>query len=94
MTSFFGIWQNDNGQAAIWTMDGLNRIGAGAAGGNPGTSWRAMGAGDFNGDGFADILWQNTSGQAAVWTMNGFAQLGGGLVGGNPGSSWQVIASG
>jgi len=30
-----------------------------------------IGAGDFNGDGDADILWQNTNGQAAVWLMNG-----------------------
>ena len=27
--------------------------------------------GDFNGDGFSDILWQNANGQAAGWQMNG-----------------------
>ena len=25
----------------------------------PGPSWHAIGTGDFNGDGFSDILWQN-----------------------------------
>ncbi len=39
---------------------------------NPGPSWKAIGTGDFNGDGFSDILWQNTStGQASIWEMNG-----------------------
>ena len=39
---------------------------------NPGPSWKAIGTGDFNGDGISDILWQNTStGQAAIWEMNG-----------------------
>ena len=28
-------------------------------------------AGDFNGDGKADILWQNDSGMPAIWLMDG-----------------------
>jgi hypothetical protein len=30
------LWQNDDGQAAIWMMDGLTRIGAGPVGSSPG----------------------------------------------------------
>jgi hypothetical protein len=63
-------------------------------GGMSGSSWHVKGAGDFNGDGMADVLWQNDTGQTAIWTMNGFTQLGGGLVGTNPGSSWHVLAMG
>jgi hypothetical protein len=37
------LWQNANGQAAIWEMNGTNVIGGGAVGPNPGTSWRAIG---------------------------------------------------
>ena len=34
--------------------------------------WQAIGTGDFNGDGFSDILFQNTnSGQVSIWEMNG-----------------------
>ena len=57
------LWQNDNGTAAIWLMDGTNSLG-GAVGSNPGPPGTIDGTGDFNGDGKADILWQNTDGTA------------------------------
>ena len=33
--------------------------------------WHAIGTGDFNGDGFADILFQHDDGAIAVWLMRG-----------------------
>ena len=58
------LWQNANGQAALWEMNGTNQIAGGSAlvGPNPGPSWKVVGTGDFNGDGHSDILWQNTDG--------------------------------
>ena len=51
--------------------------------------------GDFNGDGFSDILWQNIAGgQAAVWEMNGSDHTGGGPVSPNPGPSWTEVGLG
>ena len=89
------LWQNTDGQAAIWEMDGANQIAGGSqlVGANPGPSWKVVGTGDFNDDGHSDILWQNTSGQAAIWEMDGTHQIAGGsqLVGANPGPSWLAI---
>jgi len=88
------LWQNDNGQAALWLMNGFTQIGNDAVGGNPGPSWHIKGRGDFNGDGKADILWQNDNGQAALWLMNGLTQIGNDAVGPNPGPSWHVKGAG
>jgi FG-GAP repeat len=45
--------------------------------GNIPTNWTVVGTGDFNGDGFGDILWRDTSGNLAVWLMNGANVIGG-----------------
>ena len=73
------LWQNTNGQAAIWEMNGTNVIADPLVGANPGPSWQAIGTGDFTDDGQSDILWQNAStGQASIWEMNGTNVIGGG----------------
>src|SRR3954447_20699718 len=48
------LWQNENGMAAIWQMDGLSKITDGVVGHNPGPSWHVEGSGDFNGDSKSD----------------------------------------
>jgi ELWxxDGT repeat protein len=92
------LWQNTDGQAAIWEMNGTNQLGGGSTtvGPNPGTDWKVVGSGDFNGDGHSDILWQNANGQAAIWEMNGTSLIPGGstTVGPNPGPDWKVVGSG
>ena len=88
------VWQNVNGQAAIWEMNGTNVVGSGTVGPNPGPAWNVVGTGDFNDDGHSDILWQNAGGQAAIWEMNGTNIIGSGTAGPNPGPSWQAIGTG
>jgi uncharacterized repeat protein (TIGR03803 family) len=89
------LFQNTStGQASIWEMDGTTRTGGGAISPNPGTSWRAVGTGDFNHDGLSDILWQNADGQASIWEMNGNTRIGGGTAGPNPGPTWKAVGTG
>jgi FG-GAP-like repeat len=87
------LWQNQDGTAALWTMNGLTVTAGANVGFNPGPSWHAIGSGDFNGDGKADILWQNADGTPAAWLMDGLNVLSGANVGFNPGAAWHVIAA-
>ena len=80
-----------------WEMNGNSVIGGGAVSPNPGPSWKAIGTGDFNGEGFSDIdiLFQNTiSGQVSIWEMDGNKLIGGGPVSPSPGPSWKAIGTG
>jgi hypothetical protein len=58
---------------------------------NSDPSLHAIGTGDFNADGKADILWQNKDGTPAVWLMDGTHLISGANVGFDPGSNWHVI---
>ncbi|APV50533.1 hypothetical protein BWI17_13030 [Betaproteobacteria bacterium GR16-43] len=64
------LFQNTDGRAAIWLMNGVaptatqEIIGAG-------TGWSAVQVADFNGDGKADLVWQHTDGRMAIYLMNG-----------------------
>ena len=73
-------------------MNGTTVIGA-ASLGNPGPDWHVKGAGDFNGDGFSDILWQNDSGAVGIWEMNGTTATTTAVLG-NPGPSWHALGTG
>jgi hypothetical protein len=102
------LWQNSNGQVATWQMNGNNQLSAGlttdlGAPVNPGTSWKAIGTGNFTNTAPAaadsDILLQNTGGDVAIWDMSGSAIIGSGLatLGGataSPGPNWHAIGSG
>jgi FG-GAP-like repeat len=89
------LWQNANGQASFWDMNGDTRIGGGAVSVNPGPAWTAIGTGTFFSGDTADILWRNTStGQVSVWEMDGSTRIGGGAVGVNPGPAWTAVGTG
>jgi uncharacterized repeat protein (TIGR03803 family) len=91
------LLQNDNGQTAVWDMNGATLTGGGALT-SPGAGWSAVSSSVVHGD--SDILWQNSDGQVALWGMNGsdpstIGNLGhGGGAMANPGPSWHALDTG
>jgi hypothetical protein len=81
------LWRNDDGQIAMWLMNGIALApGGGFAGnGSAPTDWTVAGNGDFNGDMKDDVLWRNDNGQIAMWLLSGTNLVGGGFAG--PGSA-------
>ena len=66
------LWENSDGSAAVWLMNGLVSNGdAGILG--PGSGFTVALMADFDGDGKTDLLWSHPDGRAIMWTMNGTA---------------------
>ena len=87
------LWRNENtGQVVIWLLDGTQPIDAGSSG-VAGPVWTIADLGDFNADGFQDILWRHDNGQAFIWLMNGTQRVGQGSPG-SVGQPWQIAGVG
>jgi hypothetical protein len=70
------LWRNANGDTGIWLMTGTTTQVQAVAMVDLGvvpTSWTIAGTGDFNGDGYTDILCYNPNGDTGVWLMTGTA---------------------
>ncbi len=76
------IWQHDSGYLAVWLMQGSTRLSGELITQTPlsDTAWHVVGAGDFNRDGYVDVLWQHQDGRVAVWYMRGLTYLSGEVI--------------
>jgi hypothetical protein len=63
------LWQSDSGVVtdSLGQSDGSFVDNSAHVNINAGTSWHAIGTGDFNGDGLSDILWRNDNGTIREW---------------------------
>ena len=67
------LFQHDSGYVAAWRMAGDTKVQGidfnDSVVGDP--SWRVVGTGDMDRDGFSDIIWQHGDGRVAVWYLQG-----------------------
>jgi subtilisin family serine protease len=74
------IWQHQTeGWLAAWLMNGSQVLSTQLLSISQvsDTQWQIAGAGDANGDGYADLIWQHqTAGWLAVWYMRGTTVIG------------------
>jgi hypothetical protein len=91
------LWQHLDGTFAVWYMDGpqLRPGSAMVIGKLSDSSWRLVGAEDFDRDGHLDFLWHHAvTGQVAIWRMNDRTLLDGTLLEFSVGDvDWQIEAT-
>ena len=58
----------------------------------PAPGYKVVGTGDFNGDGFADLIFQNqATNQSAIWYMRQTSFLGGAMVSPTIPAGWKIV---
>ena len=87
------LWRNRRTEAvAIWLMNGTSPSSIVDLG-TLEKNWEFVGSGDFDGDGFADLLLQGSRGSYEIWFMNG-GQIGSAVPLEGPGSGYKTEAIG
>ncbi len=92
------LWRNSsNGQNRVWFMN--RNVMTGESLLNPSTvanqNWQIVGTGDFNSDGYVDILWRNVlTGEVAAWYMNGIDYQGIGFTVSETNPNWEIVGVG
>ena len=87
------LWRDSAGDIALWVVQNGQVTGSHGLG-NVSSNFFVQAVGDFNGDGFPDILWRDTnSGALSIWFTNGSAVTSGAPVGTLP-SNWNVVQVG
>jgi hypothetical protein len=91
------LWRNvSTGENYIYPMNGTTILGTeGFIRTLADLNWHVAGAGDFDGDGNADIVWRNAAtGESYIYLMNGTAIVGEGSPRTVPDQNWQIAGIG
>jgi FG-GAP-like repeat/FG-GAP repeat len=80
------------GDVFIWFMNGTQRLQTPFVD-HQTNDWTVVGIGDFNGDGFDDILWRKNSGEVEIWFMKG-SQILLKLTSGPIAAGWSIALTG
>jgi len=89
------LWRDTSGNLALWRLNGSNVVSGGL--GNVPSNWVVRGIGDFNADGFVDILFRDTTtGAVAIWFLNSAGQVQSTATVGtvSNATTWQVAETG
>jgi hypothetical protein len=87
------LWQNANGDVALWNSNSGSESFTGQDLGVRGSGWQIAGTGVFNGASEASILWRSASGDTELWNPNGSGGFASQDLGVVP-TSWQVGGTG
>jgi len=64
------VWRDSSNNVSVWQVSGSQVVQSAMLGMVP-SNWVLAGVGDFNGDGYIDLLWRDTSaGTVAIWFLN------------------------
>lgn len=87
------LWRDTAGDIALWNVQN-GQVTSSNGLGNVSSNFVVQGVGDFNGDGFIDLLWRDTnSGTLSIWFSNGNHITSGAIVG-TLTSNWNVAQIG
>ena len=87
-------WRNrQTGANSAWFLDGGTVLDTPALTPVTSSTWSIGGIGDFNGNGYGDLLWHESSGAVILWMMDG-ATLGTSASLPGVSSSWRPVGAG
>ena len=87
------LWRDSAGDIALWGVQN-GQVTSSNSLGTVTSNFVVQGVGDFNGDGYPDILWRDTNtGALSIWFTNGTAVTSGALVSTLP-SEWSIAQLG
>jgi hypothetical protein len=87
------FWRDTSGDIAVWGVQNGQVVSANGLG-TVTSNFTVQGLGDFNGDGFPDILWRDTNtGVISIWFTNGETVTSAGVVSPLP-STWNIVQVG